>query len=124
MTTIPLPWSAPPLRLNSSLRADNPHAKAAKVRKVKGEAVLAILAARTPRMAGAEVYLHYRPATRRRCDADNLAATLKVCQDALVTAGVLHEDSWVTVPASGQRIHPPIAGEPGLTWLELVDPDA
>lgn len=119
---VPLPWSRPPLTLNPSLRAENPHAKASKVRAAKAEAVAAIEAANVPAMAGAIVMLHYRVPDRRRRDADNLAATLKVCQDALVTAGVLVEDSWVTVPHSGQRIHPPTNEGPAM-WLTLDDPD-
>lgn len=121
---VALPWDRPPLTLNPGLRSENPHAKAAKVRDAKAAAVLAIRAAKVPAMAGAIVTLHYRVPDRRRRDADNLAATLKVCQDALVTAGVLIEDSWITVPASGQRIHPPERGKPGALWLELADPDA
>lgn len=122
MTTIPLPWSKPPLTLNTGLRAENPHVKAAKVRIAKAQALDAIRKAKVAPMAGAIITLHYRIPNRRRCDADNLASTLKVCQDALVLAGVLVEDSWVTVPASGQRIHPP-NGEPAALWLELTDPD-
>ena len=120
--TIPLPWSKPPLTLNTGLRAENPHVKAERVRIAKGQAVAAIRKAKVPPMAGAIVTLHYRVPDKRRRDADNLASTLKVCQDALVEAGVLIEDSWVTVPASGQRIHPP-NGEPAALWLELTDPD-
>lgn len=124
MTTIPLPWSSPPITLNPGLRSSNPHAKAAKVRIAKAAATEAIKAANIPWMAGAIVVLHYRVPDRRRRDADNLAGTLKVVQDALVDAGVLTEDSWITVPESRQRIHPPIKGEPGAMWVELIDPDA
>ena len=120
MTTIPLPWAAPPITLNGGLRADNPHAKAARVRKAKAEAILAIRAARVPAMAGACITLHYRVPDRRRRDVDNLAATLKVVQDALVDAGVLVEDSWVTVPRSGCEIHPPTSDGPAL-WVELEE---
>lgn len=117
---IPLGWTAPPITLNGGLRADNPHAKAARVRKAKAEAVAAILAAQVPTMAGAVITLHYRVPDRRRRDVDNLAATLKIAQDALVDAGVLAEDSWVTVPRSGCEIHPPSDDGPAL-WLELEE---
>ncbi len=122
MTIIPLPWTKPPLTLNTGLRAENPYSKAKKVRDAKAEAVAAIIAADLSPMAGAVVMLHYRVPDRRRRDADNLASTLKVCQDALVDAGVLVEDSWVTVPRSGQRIHPPTNEGPAM-WLTLEDPD-
>lgn len=115
---IPLPWTRPPITLNTGLRADNPHAKAARVRKAKAEATTAILAADVRPIVAAEVTLHYRVPDRRRRDADNLAPTLKVCQDALVDAGVLIEDSWVTVPAATCRIHAP-DGTAEL-WLELA----
>lgn len=120
---VPLPWLKPPLTLNTSLRSHSPHVKNGAVQKAKREAIAAIHAAGVPFMAGAIITLHYRVPDRRRRDADNLAATLKVCQDALVDAGVLAEDSWVTVPASGQRIHPPTPGEPAAMWLELTNPD-
>ncbi|HET7407355.1 MAG TPA: hypothetical protein VFJ21_09525, partial [Mycobacteriales bacterium] len=71
---------------------------------------------------GAHVALHFRPADRRRRDADGLFPTLKAVQDALVDEGVLAEDSWVTVPSATCRIHPP-TGEPAAMWLELTDPD-
>jgi len=117
---IPLPWTKPPITLNPGLRSTNPHAKAAAVRQAKGEASAAIIHADTPPVAGCNVTLHYRVPDRRRRDADNLAATLKVCQDALVLAGVLVEDSWVTVPSATCRIHPPSAEGPAL-WLELEE---
>lgn len=123
MTIVPLPWTSPPLTLNTGLRAENPYVKAKKVREAKAEAVEAVIAADLSPMAGAIVTLHYRVPDRRRRDADNLASTLKVCQDALVAAGVLVEDSWVTVPHSGQRMHPPSDEGPAM-WLELSDPDA
>ncbi len=45
MTIIPLPWTKPPLTLNTGLRAENPYSKAKKVRDAKAEAVAAIIAA-------------------------------------------------------------------------------
>ncbi len=117
---IPLPWVKPPITLNPGLRASNPHVKAAKVRDAKAEAGWAIRAAKTPALIGCNITLHYRVPDRRRRDADNLAATLKVCQDALVDVGVLHEDSWITVPSATCRIHAPSADGPAL-WLELEE---
>jgi crossover junction endodeoxyribonuclease RusA len=113
---VPLPWTRPPLSGNRT--RGNPHARAKEVDKAKGEARWAVRVARLPRLAGAEVTLCYRVATKRRCDADNLAPTLKVCQDALVAEGVLPDDSWVHVPSATCRIHPPSLDGPAM-WLAL-----
>lgn len=117
---IPLPWIKPPLTLNTSLRSTAAYTKARDVRWAKLEAVAAIQKEHLPLIPGINLTLHYRVPDRRRRDADNLAATLKVCQDALVEAGVLVEDSWVTVPSATCRIHPPSAEGPAL-WLELEE---
>lgn len=114
---IPLPWSKPPLTGNRT--RGNPYARAGEVKTAKAEAWLAIRDVAPRHIVGADVTLHFRPSTRQRRDADGLFPTLKVCQDALVLAGVLPEDSWVTVPAATCRIHPP-TGEPAAMWLELT----
>lgn len=113
---IGLPWSKPPLTQNAR---QHHHVKAKAVKEALGEARLAIRAAKPDPMDGAHVVLHYRVPDRRRRDADNLAVTLKVVQDALVAEGVIPADDWEVVPASGQRIHPP-DGEPAM-WVELID---
>lgn len=115
--TIPLRWSKPPLSGNRT--RGNPHARAQEVKRAKADARWSIQQAKVRPIVGAEITLHYRPATRQRRDADNLAPTLKVCQDALVAEGVLPDDSWVCVPAATLRIHPP-TGEPAHMWLELL----
>lgn len=120
MTTVALPWPKPPLTGNRT--RGNPYARAAEVKAAKEEACWAVRAARIAYMSGAEVTLHFRPKDKRRRDADGLAPTLKVCLDALVAEGVLHDDSWVHVPAATCRIHPP-TDEPAAMWLELVHPD-
>ena len=118
MTTylVPLPWTNPPLSGNRT--RGNPHARANEVAKAKGEAQWAVRAARLPKLAGANITLSLRVGTKRRRDADNLAPTLKVCQDALVLEGVLPDDSWVHVPSATCRIHPPSADGPAM-WLAL-----
>lgn len=113
---IGLPWVIPPLTGNRT--RGNPYARATEVKCAKEDAAHAIHAANPRAIAGANITLHYRPATRHRRDADGLFPTLKVCQDALVAEGVLPEDSWVTVPAATCRIHPP-NGQPAAMWLEL-----
>lgn len=116
MISIPLPWSKPPLTGNRV--RGNPFARANEVKAAKAEAYAAIRRANVRRVVGAEVTLHFRPATRHRRDADGMFPTLKVVQDALVAAEVLPDDSWVHLPAATCRIHPP-TGEPAAIWLEL-----
>lgn len=113
---IPLPWSKPPLTGNRT--RGNPYARANEVKAAKADAHLAIQHMAPRPIVGANVTLHFRPATRHRRDADGLFPTLKVCQDALVAAGVLPDDSWVCVPSATCRIHPP-NGEPAAMWLQL-----
>ena len=114
---IPLPWDRPPLTGNRT--RGNPYARAGEVKAAKAEASAAIIEANPRPVVGADVTLHFRPATRHRRDADGMFPTLKVCQDALVLRGVLPEDSWVTVPCASCRIHPP-NGEPAAMWLSLT----
>lgn len=113
---VALPWLTPPLSGNRT--RGNPHARANEVEQAKGEARWAVRAARLPRLAGAEITLCFRVANRRRRDADNLAPTLKVCQDALVLEGVLPDDSWVCVPSATCRIVPPSVDGPAM-WLAI-----
>jgi Holliday junction resolvase RusA-like endonuclease len=115
---VELPWDKPPLSGNRT--RGNPHARANEVKQAKEQAQQAVREAKIRPIVGAEIVLNYRPATRQRRDADNLAPTLKVCQDALVAEGVLPDDSWVCVPAATLRIHPPTTGQPAYMWLELA----
>lgn len=122
MTTIALPWTAPPLTQNG-LRRTHHMAEAKAKAHALHEARYMIRAANVAPMAGAIVILHWRMPDRRRRDGDGAAPTLKVCLDALVKEGVLHDDSWVEVPHSGVTTHAPIKGKPGALWLSLTDPD-
>jgi len=117
MTTIPLPWLKPPLSQND--RKERNRGGSQRIKVALKQARLAVREAKVEPIVGAVVTLHYRVPDRRRRDADNLAPTLKVCQDALVAEGVIPRDDWVCVPASGQQIHPP-SGPPAM-WLELTD---
>lgn len=120
---VPLPWTEPPreLNLNKTLRGVSVHVTRRAFEQAKGVAFAAILNARVPKnIPGIELTLHYRVPDRRGRDADNLAPLLKACQDALVTARVIHEDSWVTVPSATCRIHPPSDDGPKL-WLEIEE---
>jgi len=115
---IPLPWTRPPISLN-----DRGHwaTKARAVGSTRTEARWAIRAAKVRPIVAANITLHWRVPDNRRRDADNLAGTKKAVTDALVDEGVLPDDSWVHVPASTERIHPPVKGLPAAMWIELSD---
>lgn len=87
---IVLPWLAPPLSMN-----DRSHWRAAhrSRRTVRLATALAVRAAGVPPLRRCEVLLEYAPRDRRRRDADNLVATLKVCCDGVVDAGVVRDDT-------------------------------
>lgn len=120
MTTIPLPWTAPPLTKNRVRRMHH-HAEA-KARKDIVD-VVALLARDIKPMPGAVIILHWVMPDRRRRDGDGAAPTLAACIDGIVKAGVLTDDSWVEVPHSGVTCHAPTPGQPGRLWLTLTDPD-
>lgn len=119
--TVALHWQTPPLSGNRT--RGNPIVRAREVEAAKQAARIDIRAAKLKPMTGAEVYLHYRPKNRQRRDADNLAPTLKVCQDALVLEGLLPDDSWVCVPRCGMEIHEP-TDEPPAMWLLIRELEA
>lgn len=118
MTTIPLPWLAPPITQNE-LRRVHYQAEAKMKRVALDQARRSIRAKDVPFMAGAVVILHWRMPDRKRRDGDGAAPTLKVCLDALVKEGVLQDDSWVEVPHSGITTHPPVKGKTGAMWLSV-----
>lgn len=119
MTTIPLPWTTPPLTKNAVRRMH--YQTEAKARRVIVEAATWLARTHLEPMTGANVTLHWRMADKRRRDGDGAAPTLAACIDGLVRAGVLPDDSWVHVPHSGVTCHPPIKGKPGALWLEIEE---
>ena len=118
MTTIPLPFDAPPMTKNK-VRRMHYHAEANLRRNTVDAARYAIRAARPEPMVGANITLHWRVATRRRQDGDGAQPTLSAAIDALVLEGVLPDDSWVHVVHSGVTCHPPSDEGPAL-WLEIT----
>ncbi len=116
--TIHLPWTSPPLSGNRG--RNDQFAYAAKVRAAQTEARWAIKQQRPQPVDRAEIALHYRVKDRRRRDADNLFATLKVCSDALVLEGFIPDDSWQHIPAATCRIHAPSPDGPAM-WVTLEE---
>lgn len=90
-----LPFTFP--GLNDYISAERTHRqKAAKMKKQYQDAVmLCIRSQRLPTFDG-PVYMYYTWVEKdRRRDKDNVAAFgRKVIQDALVKAGLLHNDGW------------------------------
>lgn len=117
VTTIPLPWSRPPLTGNRT--RGNPYARANEVATAKAAAIIAIRQARPTPVERAEITLHYRPANAILRDADGLFPTYKVAQDALVHCGVIPADDFRHVPAATCRIHEP-TDEPAAMWMEVA----
>lgn len=123
MTTIPLPWTKPPLTKNDTRRNGNHHAMRHKWTGALDDARWAI---RSEMLHGAGfekavVILHWQQPDRRRRDGDGASLTLSACLDALVLEEVLPDDSWAHVIHSGVTVHAPIKGQPGALWLSVEE---
>lgn len=68
--------------------------------------------------AKVRVTLHYAPADSRRRDAINLAPTLKACEDGLVDAQVIADDTPQYLDPVMPVIDP--VRRPAQLWLEVV----
>jgi crossover junction endodeoxyribonuclease RusA len=119
MTRVDLPYTKPPLSMNDR---DHWFVKAKKVRAVR-LAVQRLCADLDP-MPAAVLTLHYQPRDRRHRDSDNLFATVKAVADGIRDAGVIPDDDTRYLSHREPVIHPPVKGEPGRLWLELVPADA
>ena len=121
MTTVLLPFDAPPLTKNKVRRMH--HHVEAKLRRDSIDAARwAIRAAKVQPLEQAVVILHWRVKDKRRQDGDGADPTKALCIDALVLEGVLPDDSWAFVVHSGVTCHPPVKGQPGAMWLSITDP--
>ncbi len=115
--TLRLPYTAPPLTGNDRMHWRKKAAVVATLRGTVAGLVLGDQGKPWPRYADhVEVWLHYWPRDKRRRDADNLVATLKVCCDALVDAGVVRDDT----PAEMTKHMPVIHAPDGDPRLELT----
>lgn len=122
MTTIPLPFSDPPLTKNKVRRMH--FRKEAEIRRQAIQAVRsAIKHAAVAPLEQAVIVLHWRQPNNRRRDGDGADPTKAFCIDALVLEGVLPDDSWAHVVHSGVTVHAPLKGLPGALWLTVSDPN-
>lgn len=87
---IELPYAKPPLSLNDRFHWRK---KSSITSALRSATTLLLRAKRVPPLEYAVVRLEWIVPTRTRRDADNPVATLKVCADALVDAGVLPDDT-------------------------------
>lgn len=116
--TMPLSFSKPPMNMN-----DRHHwrKKAQLTRLIREEVLVRARSMRLPKNCdtGVTVALHYQPRDNRRRDPSNLIATQKPCLDALVSYGLIPDDTPEFVNELMPVIHPAIKGEPGKCWLTI-----
>jgi crossover junction endodeoxyribonuclease RusA len=113
-----LPWTRPPLSLND--RGVYWAAKARKVREVREAAYFLARSANIGQHERVRIELHYRPATVRGRDSDNLVATYKPCVDGVITdAKAAPDDTDAHVERVFPVIHESVKGEPGRMWLVI-----
>ena len=120
MWTIRLPYTTPPLSLNSRMH----WATKARVTREIIEAVrVSVAAQKIPPCEAIHVELIYVPRDRRERDRDNLVATLKPCIDALVRSRVAANDTPEYVSWGPPIIAVPNSKDPHLR-LEVTRKDA
>lgn len=101
--TLTLPYPAPPLTLNTSVRMSW-RKRHALEEQIRTDVQWLVKAAKIPRLTAVTIELVFYPKDGRVRDADNTTATLKPCLDGLVKAGVLDDDNSRHVLSTSQRI--------------------
>lgn len=109
--TLRLPWTAPPLTLNSR---QHWHAKHRITREIRTVSAALARANRIPKCARIHVKLTYFPRQERTRDADNLVATLKPLIDGLRDALVIDDDNPAYIDWDPPHIAPADPGDPRL----------
>ena len=118
--TIRLPYTTPPLSLNSRMHWATKANVTSGLRV--GTAILAV-DGRIPPCDRIRVTLIYVPRDKRTRDRDNLVATLKPCIDGLVDAGIVPDDSPEYVTWEPPIIAAPDPKDPHLR-LEITGKEA
>jgi hypothetical protein len=114
--TIALPFTQP-LSLNDRLSWQKRHRLTA---PWKDAATNLARHHKIPRLDRFTVVLHWAPRLERIRDPENLTATLKVCVDGLVRAGVADGDDPRYYAPCAPIIHD-ATGEPSRLWLVVTD---
>lgn len=113
-----LPYTSPPLSLNSRDHWRTAHRKKARLR---AEVALLARSARLERAERISVRLLWQPRDRRKRDGDNPFPTIKSAVDGLVDAGVVEDDDSTRVVHGGVHFLEPEKGQnAGRLWLEIT----
>lgn len=111
-----LPWSRPPLSLNSRMHWSAKHRATAEIRRTVGWLAKA---AKIPAVEHCTVQLVWAPGDRRKRETDNLVATQKPCVDSLIDAGVVLDDDPQHVTMLMPVLQPPPAGH-GMWFIVMI----
>lgn len=106
-----------PMSLNDR---DHWRTKAAKVAALRRAVMLLAQSKQIPPCSHIEVRLHYAPRDSRRRDSINLVPTLKACEDGLVDAGIIPDDTPVFCTSVMPIIDPPIRARTGHLYLIIT----
>lgn len=113
-----LPYTSPPLSLNSRDHWRTTHRKKAKLR---GEVALLARHAKIGPYPRIGVRLIWQPRDRRQRDGDNPFPTIKSAVDGLVDAGVVPGDDHTRVQHRGVTFLEPEPGQlHGRLWIEVL----
>lgn len=107
-------WTKPPISVNDE-RHWRYRWRAAKAIHARIHGAITYL--KIPPLTGVHVAMHYYPPDRRRRDEDNLTRTQKHVIDALVTAGLIPDDTPEYVDWVKPTIHPPDRTNPRIEFI-------
>lgn len=107
-----------PISTPLSLNVQQHHmVRAKKVKEVREAVQLLARSAKIPSCQKVRVTLIYQPRDSRRRDSLNLVPTLKACEDGLVDAKVVEDDTPFFLESCMPLIDAPEKGQPGTLDL-------
>lgn len=107
------PWQ--PVTLNNRMHH---MVRARRVRRFRDAACVLAKQQKIPALPRVRIELHYAPRDSRRRDPINFALTLKACEDGIVDAGVIPDDTPEFSEPTMPVIDPP-TGKPGRLYLVI-----
>lgn len=116
---IPLTDTKPPMTSNTE-RTLHWAERARIVKALRHEARFRCRSQKVPVLGRIAFVLHYQPRDRRRRDRGNLYPMHKALLDGVVDAGVVVDDAPEFVDERMPVIHPPVKGEGGRMWVEII----